>query len=147
MALDGTPTDRKMRRMDARKTCGTCELLERSAHPGLETYGKCPHRSAWVRTGEAACEHHTVERSKPLVRVAVILNGAAVAVSLGAFVIVDVRHGTLLTHLVLGSVIAAGLVFLWLVRRYGLFGEEPKYDMLNQVDPPPKEEHRWWLDP
>jgi hypothetical protein len=128
--------------------CGTCELLERSGTPGLHTYGKCPHRHAWVRTQDAACEHHVTDRPKLLVRVAMILNGAAVTLSLGAFIVLDVRHGTLLSHAVLGGVIAAGLVFLWLVRRYGLFSEEPKYDVLEQADPPPEEdEHRWWLDP
>lgn len=147
MALDGAETDRKMRRM-APKSCGTCELLERSGYPGLHTYGKCPHRPSWVQTHEAACEHHTSERPKPLVRIAMILNGAAVAMSLGAFIVLDVRNGTLLSHIMLGTVIVVGIVFLWLVRRYGMFSEEPKFDVLDQADPAPKEdEHPWWLDP
>lgn len=130
------------------KTCGTCELLDRSGTPGLHTWGKCPHRNGWVRTQATACEHHTCERPKPIVRIAMILNGSLVALSLGTFVWIDVHHGSLTTHIVLGAVIAVGLTFLWVIRRFGLFSEEPKYDVLDNADPPPAEDRSppWWLD-
>jgi hypothetical protein len=101
-----------------------------------------------VRTHEAACAHHTVERPKPLVRIALILNGSLVALSLGTFAWIDVQHGTFATHVILGTVFAVGLGLLVLVRRYGLFSEEPKYDVLEHADPPPEEDRDppWWLD-
>src|SRR5512147_1054274 len=129
------------------KTCGTCELLDRSGTPGLDTWGKCPHRSGWVRTQAAGCEHHSGDRPKPIVRVAMILNGSLVALSLGTFIWTDVHYGTLTTHIVLGSIIAIALTFLWLVRRLGLFTEEPKFHVLEHADPPPEEDRTppWWL--
>lgn len=134
--------------MEAGKTCGTCELLERSATTGLHTWGKCPHRTAWARTTDPGCAHHTGERPKAVVRIAMILNGSLVALSLGTFAWIDFHHGSIYTHVALGTIVAIGLTFLWLVRRLGLFSEEPKYDVLDQADPPPEEERdpRWWLD-
>jgi hypothetical protein len=83
-----------------------------------------------------------------VVRIAMILNGALVALSLGTFVWIDLSHGTLATHIALGTIIAVGGVFLVLVRKYGMFSEEPKYDVLDQADPPPEEDRDppWWLD-
>jgi hypothetical protein len=135
--------------MASDKRCGTCELLERSDYPGLHQFGKCPHRSGWVRTQEAGCEHHASDRPKPLVRIAMVLNGSLVALSLGTFVVLDVRNGTLVSHVILGSILVIGVVFLLLVRRFGMFSEEPKYDVLDHADPPPEEDREppWWLDP
>jgi hypothetical protein len=131
----------------AARRCGTCELLERSSTAGLETYGKCPHRAGWVRSGDDACAHHLGERPRPLVRVAMVANGIIATLGLGAFVVLDVREGNLATHVLLGVALAALATFSWLVRRHDLLSEEPKYDLLDEADPPPEEDRHWWMDP
>jgi hypothetical protein len=130
------------------RRCSTCELLVRSGTPGLETYGKCPHRSGWVRTHDPACAAHQGERSTLLVRVTMALNVLVCALSLALLVVYDVREGNLVTHLMLGAVLLTVAVFLWVVRRYDLLSEEPKYDLLEPSDPPPEEDRDppWWLD-
>lgn len=130
------------------RRCNTCELLVRSGTPGLETYGKCPHRSGWVRTRDDACEHHAGERPKLLVRVTIALNLVIALTSMTLLVIYDVREGNLVTHLMLGAILLTVAAFLWVVRRYDLLSEEPKYELMEHDDPPPEEDRDppWWLD-
>ncbi len=128
--------------------CNTCELLVRSDTPGLERYGKCPHRAGWVRSQDEACEHHVGERPRTIVRVTIALNLLVSVTSMALLVVYDLRHGSLVTHLLLGAILVTVAVFLWVVRRYDLLSEEPKYDLLEDADPPPPEDRAppWWLD-
>ncbi len=123
--------------MAVEKRCGTCELLTRSTYPGLHTFGKCPHRDGWVRTHHQACEHHLGARSGGLVRLTMALNLGVGLVGLGSFVVIDVREGNLLSHLLLGAVVAVAAIFAWYVRRSDLLSEEPKFQLLDEDDPPP----------
>ena len=128
--------------------CSSCELLVRSGTPGLDTYGKCPHRSGWVHTQDEACAHHLGERPRTLVRVTIALNVVVAVTSMTLFVIHDARHGNLATHLVLGAILLVLAAFFWAVRRFDLLSEEPKYQLLERSDPPPGEDREppWWLD-
>jgi hypothetical protein len=121
------------------KRCGTCELLTRSTFPGLHTFGKCPHREGWVRTHHAACEHHLGARRSRLVTAGMLLNVGAAAVGLGSFVVIDVLRGSLLSHLILGAILVMVALFAWCVRRFDLLSEEPKFQLLDDEDPPPAE--------
>ncbi|HVO21085.1 MAG TPA: hypothetical protein VMU15_17620 [Anaeromyxobacter sp.] len=116
--------------------CGTCELLVRSSFPGLHTYGKCPHRHGWVRTHQAACEHHLAARRSRLVAAAMLVNLGAAAVGFASFAIIDIREGKLWSHLVLGGIAVLIAIFVWGVRRFDLLSEEPKFQLLDDEDPP-----------
>lgn len=116
--------------MATAKRCGTCELLVRSSYPGLVTYGKCSHRAGWVRVRDAPCEHHQGEPRGPLVRVAVAANVAAASAGVVAAVALDVRHGTMVTHVLLAAAAVVGVAFVWLVRSRDLWSEDAKYVVL-----------------
>ncbi|MBI5068346.1 MAG: hypothetical protein HZB56_08890 [Deltaproteobacteria bacterium] len=120
------------------RRCGTCELLARSSTPGLATYGKCPHRPGWVRVQDAPCDHHQGETRGPLVTAMTLANLAVGIAGATAGIVMDVRHGTLLTHVLLA---AGGLAVLgsgWAAWRTGSFSEEAKYLVLEAEDPPPE---------
>jgi len=122
------------------KRCGTCELLVRSSFPGLHTYGKCPHRHGWVRTHHASCEHHLASRRSRLVSAAMLINLGAAAAGLVTFAVIDIRRGNLLSHLILGAIAVLMAIFAWGVRRFDLLSEEPKFQLLDDEDPPPVED-------
>lgn len=128
-----------------RKRCGTCELLVRSSSPGLHTFGKCPHRYAWVRTHHDACEHHLAARRSRLVRAVVIVNVCMATLGLGSFVIYDILRGNLVSHVIVGAVALTVPVFFWFVRRFDMFSEDAKFQLLDEEDPPPAG-HDDWLD-
>jgi hypothetical protein len=130
----------------APRRCGTCELLARSSYPGLETYGKCPHRDGWIRTHHAACELHLAERSRGLVRVAMAANLVLAVLGLGTLVAMDLREGSLLSHVLLGVILVMAAAFVWLVRRHDLLSEEPKFQLLDEAEPPPKDDDDRWMD-
>lgn len=118
------------------KRCGTCELLERSSTPGLATYGKCPHRASWVRAHDAACAHHQGEPRGPLVRIALAVNLAVAGAGAAVAIALDVRHGTPLTHALLAAGALVVAAFAWLVRREGVAGEDAKWVLLDEEEPP-----------
>lgn len=120
------------------RRCGTCELLSRSSTPGLATYGKCPHRSGWVRVQDAPCEHHQGEKRGPVVAIMTAANLAIGIAGAVAGIVLDVRHGNLLTHVMLAVGGLAVLGFGWAAWRTGSFSEEAKYLVLDSEDPPPE---------
>lgn len=132
--------------MASRKRCGNCELLVRSGSSGLDTWGKCPHRTGWVRTFHDACEHHLGDRRHAWVRVAMIANVVAAAVGYGTFVVMDVRNGNAVTHAILAVVAVVVAVFAWFVRWKGYFSEDAKFQVLEESEPPPGDEPPWWKD-
>jgi len=122
------------------RRCGTCELLERSGTPGLATYGKCPHRSGWVRVQDQPCEHHLGEKRGPLVRVLIGANLVAAGLGAGVTTTIDILYGTLATHLMLACGAVGVAAFAWVMRQSGSFSEEAKYIVLENDDPPPEED-------
>lgn len=135
--------------MPTAKRCGTCELLVRSSTFGLTTWGKCPHRTGWVRTQHDACEHHAAGERGPkrkLVRAIITLQIGVALAGYGTFVVMDLRNGNLYSHIVVALVAAIILAFGAFVWKYDLLSEEPKYGLLDESDPPPEEEHGRWHD-
>lgn len=130
------------RRMPTSKCCGNCELLERSTTPGLATYGKCPHRDGWVRTGDEPCEWHEGEPGGPFVQIAMALNLAAASIGAGTAIWLDVHFGNGFTHVLLGVAGLTVVAFAWYVRGRGLFAEEAKYQILERQELPPEEKRQ-----
>jgi hypothetical protein len=124
--------------------CGTCELLVRSGSSGLDTWGKCPHRTGWVRTFHDACEHHVGDRKQVWVRVGIALNVLAACFGYGTFVYMDVLNGSLLSHALLVLVAVITVVFALFIRWKGYFCEDAKFEMLEHQEPPPEDEEPWW---
>src|SRR5512134_2973507 len=107
--------------MASTKRCGNCELLVRSSTPGLATYGKCPHRSGWVRAHDEPCEWHQGEPQGPVVKVAMALNLVAATFGAAFAVWMSVRHGNTLTNVLLAAAGVTVLAFGWFVWKRGLF--------------------------
>jgi hypothetical protein len=130
------------------RKCGTCELLERSSTSGLSSWGKCPHRSGWVRTHDDACPHHggAQRRKRIFVRAIMALQVSAASAGYGTFVVMDIRNGTLYSHVVVGAVGLIILAFGLVVWKFDLLSEDAKFKVLDDADPKEEQEHQWWLD-
>ncbi len=110
----------------------------RSQTPGLGTYGKCPHRSGWVRVRDTPCDHHLSEKRGPFVNLMIAANLGIGLLGATYGIVMDVRHGNLLTHVMLAVGGLAVVGFGWAAWRTGAFSEEAKYLVLDSEDPPPE---------
>jgi hypothetical protein len=91
-----------------------------------------------VRVRDEPCEHHQGEKRGPFVTLVTLANLAIGLAGATAGIVMDVRHGNLLTHLMLAAGGLAVLGFGWAAWRSGSFSEEAKYLVLDADDPPPE---------
>ncbi len=120
--------------MSGNAQCGTCRHLSRSTSPGLHTFGKCPHRSGWVRTHDEACPRHDSGGGNAFVRWVIAAHIALAVVGFGFTLYFDVLYGSWLTHVMFGAACACLGLFAWMVRRSDLLSEDAKYILFYQDD-------------
>lgn len=128
-----------MATVNEKKRCGTCALLERSEESALSTFGKCPHRSGWVRSFHEACPQHAGEHKAPWITVAKVANVFLAGMSLSAGIWWSIHKGSLLTHVLL-ALLTIGFGFMLWFAFSKKVDEDAKYVIFDIKDEEPKDD-------